>query len=224
MSFKSVSNSAGLLLLATVLGGCAMQPDQITTGAVRSDYRTTHPIVLSQQEQVLDVPIATDARELNIATKSNIRGFAAAFANSGTGSIFLMLPSGSPNVHAVDVVRGDILRAIVDGGAQPNRIVTQRYDASAHGPAAPVRLSYQAVTASAGPCGQWPEDLVANTEQNENYQDFGCSLQSNLAAMIANPLDLLGPRQMSPIDATERAAVIQDYQKGPRGGASEVSY
>jgi type IV pilus biogenesis protein CpaD/CtpE len=34
----------------------------------------------------------------------------------------------------------------------------------------------------------------------------------------------MGPRQSSQIDATERAAVIQDYQKGPRGAASEVTY
>lgn len=224
MRSNAIVKSAGLLLVAAAIAGCARTDrEQIEVGGIPLDYRARHPIVLDEQEKTLDVPVASGARELNIPVKSNIRAFASEFAAAGTGSMFVILPSGSPNAHAVRTVKGDIMEALTDGGAPRNRIVFQHYDASAHGSAAAVRLSYNAVTASAGPCGNWPDDLT-DTKYNRNYYDYGCSSQANLAAIIANPVDLMGPRETSQIDATQRAAVIQDYQAGPRGAASEVNY
>jgi len=224
MRTKAIVKSAGLLLVVAAVAGCARTDrEQIEVGGIPLDYRARHPIVLSEQEKTLDVPVASGARELNVAVRSNIRGFAAEFATAGTGSLFVILPSGSPNAHAVRSLKGDILQALSDGGAPRNRVIFQHYDATAHGSAAAVRLSYNAVTASAGPCGNWPDDMT-DTKYNRNYYDYGCASQANLAAIIANPVDLMGPRQMSQIDAAQRAAVIQDYQAGPRGGPSEVTY
>jgi pilus assembly protein CpaD len=224
MRSKAIVKSAGLLLVAAAIAGCARTDrEQIEVGGIPLDYRARHPIVLNEQEKTLDIPVASGARELGIPVRSNIRGFAAEFAAAGTGSIFVILPSGSPNAHSVRALKGEILQALIDGGAARNRVIFQHYDASAHGSAAAVRLSYNAVTASAGPCGNWPDDMT-DTKYNRNYYDFGCSSQANLAAIIANPVDLMGPRQSSQIDATQRAAVIQDYQSGPRGASSEVTY
>ncbi|TGS99095.1 pilus assembly protein CpaD, partial [Mesorhizobium sp. M8A.F.Ca.ET.213.01.1.1] len=54
------------------------------------------------------------------------------------------------------------------------------------------------------------------------------SYQNNLAAQMANPADLIGPRKQSDIDAENRGAVIDVYRQ--RGisdeflGNSEVTY
>ncbi|QKV19469.1 CpaD family pilus assembly protein [Oricola thermophila] len=224
MRSRAIVKSAGLLLVAVAFAGCARTDrEHIEVGGIPLDYRARHPIVLDEQEKTIDIPIASGARELNSAVRSNIRGFASGFAEAGTGSLFVILPSGSPNAHAVGAVKEQIIESLVAGGAPRNRLILQHYDASAHGSAAAVRLSYNTVSASAGPCGNWPDDL-ADTKYNRNYYDYGCSSQANLAAIIANPVDLMGPRQSSSIDATQRAAVIEDYQSGPRGAASEVRY
>ena len=97
-------------------------------------------------------------------------------------------------------------------GVAPGKIMETRYAASPNGDASPIRLSYVAVTAMTGQCGQWPEDLSDNTFANKNWYNFGCASQSNLAAQIANPVDLVGPRGMSPIDAERRAVVIDTYR------------
>ena len=59
--------------------------------------------------------------------------------------------------------------------------------------------------------------------QNKNYENFGCASQQNLAAQIANPSDLVGPRGMSPIDAANRATVIQTYRDGDTSSDSSSS-
>ena len=53
-----------------------------------------------------------------------------------------------------------------------------------------VQLSYVGYGASSPPCGNWPSN-VALTEANLPTANFGCATQHNLAAMIADPRDLV---------------------------------
>lgn len=223
MPMKNVARVSGLLLVGSVLAGCAGQ-DMLTVNSVPEDYRTNHPIVISEREHTLDVPVASGARELNVATSSNITAFASAFGRSGTGVLHMLVPSGSANEHAVDRVRKDVFKALKRGGVSEHDVSVQRYDATQHDPSAPIRLAFSGVTADVPhQCGQWPGN-IGQTPRNRHHADFGCSSQKNLAAQIANPGDLLGPRASSPIDAIQRGAVIGTYQKGPTGKASEVNF
>ena len=111
-----------------------------------------------------------------------------------------------------NAMRREIRGLFVAAGVPATRLVETSYLAESNGDAAPIRLSYHAITAKTAPCGNWPTDLVTNTSQNRNYENFGCASQSNLAAQIANPSDLIAPRNMSPIDATRRGQVIKDYR------------
>jgi len=60
-------------------------------------------------------------------------------------------------------------------------------------------------------CGQWTDDLK-DTHDNQNYNNFGCATQNNLAEMIVNPEDLVHPRGQSEIDAERRDNVINDWR------------
>ncbi|MGL4406328.1 MAG: CpaD family pilus assembly protein, partial [Notoacmeibacter sp.] len=103
------------------------------------------------------------------------------------------------------------------------RVMMEHYSAPADQPTPPVIVSYGAMTASAGPCGKWPEDTLPDSE-NKNYQNFGCAYQNNLAAMVANPMDLLGPRQPGPIDAADRDKVISDYRTKTGTWSPNINY
>jgi len=62
-------------------------------------------------------------------------------------------------------------------------------------------------------CGVWPNDTSSGLE-NDHYHNFGCASQQNFAAMIANPADLVRPREMAPSHGARRAKVISDYGQG----------
>ena len=81
-------------------------------------------------------------------------------------------------------------------GVPESRIMMSSYQAPSVDVSAPVRVSYTAMRAQTNKCGRWPDDLMNNSE-NKHYANFGCSYQNNLAAQIANPADLLGPRKQS---------------------------
>ncbi|HEV7322063.1 MAG TPA: CpaD family pilus assembly protein [Ensifer sp.] len=208
---RSTRRVAALALFGVLLAGCGTK-DNLATGSIPDDYRTRHPIVLAEGERTIDIPIASGDRRLNQGTRDVIAGFAADYRNSASGVVQIMMPRGAANSHAAQAMRREIRSALVSAGVPAKRLLETSYDAGPYGDAAPVRLSYVAITAQTGPCGTWPEDLNLNTMENKNYYNFGCASQSNLAAQIANPTDLLGPRQMSPIDAEQRGQVIKDWR------------
>ncbi len=205
------------LVIAATASGCARDATQ--TGALPDDYRTRHPVVVGETEKAIDLPIAVGERRLTTPTREVVRGFGQKYASASTGVVQIMLPSGSPNAAAANGVRPEIRRALVEGGVPANRILETHYQADSSGDAAPVRLSFTAIAASTAPCGNWPADLAKNTIDNKNYENFGCATQSNLAAQIANPTDLLGPRAETPIDAFQRGKVIDDY-RGVKSGTT----
>ena len=207
-----IALAATLILSATALSSCGNRPDRNATGSIPDDYRTRHPIVLTEDAQTLDIPIATGDRSLTTGVRDNIRGFAGDHAERSRSAVQIMLPRGSANAATADHLRKEIRTTLIAAGVKRDMLIETNYDASGYGPNAPIRLAFFAIVAKAGPCGEWPDDLVQNTTENKNYHNFGCATQANLAAQIANPMDLVQPRGTSPIDAEQRNVVIQDYR------------
>ena len=80
-SFQRLVLSSLLMGSAAVLSGCGSMKDQMSTSAVPDDYRTRHPIMLSEVEHTLDVPIASGDRRLTVSVQDSIAGFAAGRRN-----------------------------------------------------------------------------------------------------------------------------------------------
>lgn len=204
--------AAAMIVLAASVSGCANR-DSLSTGSIPDDYRTRHPIIVGEAEKTIDIPIASGDRHLTQGQRDVIAGFAADFAAASTGTIQILSPHGSINSAAAHAARKEIRALLVRMGISNKRIIDTSYAASGHGDAAPVRLSYVAIAAHTAPCGEWPEDMTLNTTQNRNYYNFGCASQANLAAQIANPNDLLGPRRMTSPDAVARGQAMERYRE-----------
>lgn len=205
-----------LVGLAAV-GGCANR-HSIEVGSIPDDYRTRHPIVVSEAEEVLEIPIVSSEIHLPRASRDRVSSFAQRFLRSGSVAIRVLLPSGSSNEAAARLASDDVVAAIRREGVKQDRILIQPYHASGQSGPVPIRLSFATLAAQTGPCGRWPED-IGNTHENKDYFNFGCASQQNLAAQIADPRDLLGPRGIDNIDAVRRGAVIGDYRDGNSTGS-----
>ena len=84
---------------------------------------------------------------------------------------------------------------------------------------ATIRLNYPRISAVAGPCGLWPEDLGPSIKNksyfdNKPYYNFGCAYQRNMAAMVDNPSDLVQPRPETPAYTARRTEAFEKYRKG----------
>ena len=203
----------GAALPVLALSGCAKHDENnFVVGSIHDSHTKRHPIIIDEREKTLDIPVARDAIGLTAASGSAVDGMARGFRRSASGSITVLLPDRSPNQAAAKKIGSAAAQRLRDNGVPGHRIRFFSYDESNHGNAAPVRLSYQAVTAKVDNCGRWPKDLN-ETSENKQYHNFGCASQNNLAAIVANPSDLIAPRGMSEIDAERRNTVIDEYRE-----------
>ena len=83
-----------------------------------------------------------------------------------------------------------------------------------------IRVGFLRYQAEPLKCGQRWENLAA-TRNNTVYENFGCSIAANMAAQVANPEDLVRPRDMDPVDAGRRDTVLGKYRKGEATGAAK---
>ena len=209
------------VLAALLAAGC--QTQQPTAEALATnDYRLRHPIVVTEGVKTLDLPVGSDMRRLSPQLSAVVTSFAAEARSRGGGAMEIIVPSGAYNEAAVHAVLPQIRKALVQGGVSPKRIATRGYPVQDPGISAPVRLAYSGLQAKTGPCGQWPDNITGGGDgmrhnphlNNTQYYNFGCAAQSNLAAMVDNPTDLLYPRASTPADQLRRGTVYGKYRAG----------
>ena len=192
-------------LLSASAAACAANQEDVVAAVppTPTNYRLNHPITISEMLSTMDIPVGLETRYLPRGMEDNIRGFAQAFMESGTDEIAIVLPSGSANAYAAAALSAQIEQVLAGAGVFLGSIHYRSYSAPNSQSDAPIRLAFARITASVEPCGDWNENLARNFN-NDNFANFGCATQNNLAAMIVNPLDLLYPRMMTPPNAARR--------------------
>ena len=199
--------------VAALLAGCANR-DSVTVGSIPDDYRTNHPIVIAEKEEKIDLVVGTSDRGATRPQKAALEGFLAGYDRTAAPVLRIMTPQGASNDVAAAEAAHDFARIARKDGVPDNRIMIVPYQAGSAEVPAPVRVSFTAVRAQTNKCGRWPDDILKNAD-NKHYANYGCSMQNNVAAQLANPEDLLGPRKQTPIDAANRTAAIDNYQTAP---------
>ena len=118
---------------------------------------------------------------------------------------------------------GGKVRPIIDGGdraaleelgVSPERIRLGGYDAGQR-IGAPIAVGFKSYKAQGPSVRPRLERLHRQPRQDVN-NNFGCATTANMAAMIANPADLLAPRQTDPADAGRRETILGKYRQGRR--------
>ena len=199
--------TAMILATSFALAGCGgfNGAEQAQFGA---DYM--HPISVQQDVPTLNVGANG---KLMPDDRSAIAGFAAAYKERGHGQLTVATPSGSANTTIAMDVLVEIRDLLAKAGVAASKVAYTPYRASGANERAPIVLSYKQFIASASPCGIWDEDY-AYIPNNTPPSNLGCATQNNLAAMIADPADLVTPRVMTASDAQRRGQVFEKYRKG----------
>lgn len=124
-------------------------------------------------------------------------------------AIVVEAPEGADPVASEMAWR--IRSTLVAAGAPENRVQVVAY--AAPNPRAPVLAGFETVRAVVPQCGtQWGS--LTRTANNAASINFGCAVNANLAAQIANPRDIVQPRAMTPTDAGRRSVVFDNYRNG----------
>lgn len=211
---------AALAALSSALGAC--HADRVaTTGSLYPiDYRVRHPIVLADGTRSLDV-FVTGTGHLDPRQAADIDAFVLEFRRYGRGTLVLDMPRGvAPGFGAAVERTGDAIRRLaVQNGVAPRQLAVTGYGVANPSLSSPLRLSFQRMEAKvASQCGLWPQDLGVGdggfSGRNEPHWNLGCSFQSNVAAQVADPVDLVRGRPEGRIDSIKRTGDINKLREG----------
>ena len=214
-----VFRTAGALIgLAVVLGACT-HTDEVLTASIPDDYRLRHPIAIQESDRSLVVFVGHGRGGLSASQRADVIGLAQTWLREGTGAISTDLPVNTPNARAAADSFREIQALLVSAGVPARGITVRHYRPEDPRQMATIRLNYPRISAVAGPCGLWPDDLGLSIKnkcyfQNTSYYNFGCAYQRNMAAMVDTPSDLVQPRAETPSYTTRRNAAFEKYRKG----------
>jgi pilus assembly protein CpaD len=210
---------AGALVgLAVVLGACT-HTDEAVTASIPDDYRLRHPIAIQEANQSVVIFVGHARGGLSASQRADVMGLAQTWLHEATGPISADVPVDTPNARAAADAFREIQALLSAAGVPPRGIVVHQYRPDEARQMATIRLNYPKMSAVAGPCGIWPEDLGPSIKNkgyldNKPYYNFGCSYQRNMAAMIDNPSDLVQPRPETPAYTARRSEGFEKYRKG----------
>ncbi len=206
-------------LIGTALGAC--QGDRTTTGSLYPhDYRARHPIVLADDARTLDV-FPNGTGHLDPRQAADVDAFVLEYRRYGRGTLTVEVPRGvAPGVGAAtERTVATVRRLAASGGVGAGELVLSGYPVANPGLAAPVRLGFQRLQARvADKCGLFPQDLGFSTPmtnlRNEPAWNLGCATQANVAAQVADPVDLVRGRTEGRIDTARRVKDIGQIRDG----------
>ena len=215
---RALRVAGALVGLAVALGACT-HTDQAVTASVPDDYRLRHPIVVQEADQSVVIFVGHARGGLSAEQRADVMGLAQTWLREGTGAINADVPVDTPNARAAADATREIQALLAAAGVPARGLLVRHYHPGDPRQLAAIRLSYPKISATAGPCGVWPEDLGPSIKnksylENKPYYNFGCAYQRNMAAMIDNPSDLVQPRPETPPYTIRRSEAFEKYRKG----------
>jgi pilus assembly protein CpaD len=164
-------------------------------------------------EARLVLAASSGAQGLTGEEYSQLTNFANDFVRLGRGSLVISVPANAGNSQTAALVAQDAQRALYAGGVDYAKISGGTYQADGR-PNAPVMLSFARYEAQRMACQPWSEVDPRKTASNLSPDRFGCAQNANLAAMVADPGDLLGDRTDPKRDAGQIQVGVDKLRKG----------
>lgn len=199
--------SAALALAALCLAACASSPSSPAHKAVNID--ALYPLKVSPQAD--KIALALHAEGLSPAQTQALRQLAQRRKETEGGEVVLNVPRGGADPALAEQGLRAVRDALVADGVAAQDIGSKPYDTT--DAKAPLIVSYEALKAEVTACGKNWDDLT-HTRDNEVYSTFGCSVNANMAAQIANPHDIVQARAEDAPSSSRRLDVLDRYAKG----------
>ena len=200
--------SAAVVLLQA---GCMGAPAE-GTGPI--PITPTSRFSLQVEPGVERIALAVHETGLSHNQTQALRDMVNRFAAEGAPMLTVEAPSGDDPVSSDVAWR--VKGAIEAAGVPSYRVRLVSY--MAPDPRAPVLVGFDTIRAAVPQCGrEWSN--LARTGNNAGSANFGCSVNANLAAQIANPRDIVSPRPITAPDAARRSVVFDHYRAGEQTAA-----
>ena len=206
---KRLAALAATLAAPALLGGCLVGPDLPPTSL-------RNQVTVAESLERLELYPRPDGMSLSARDRSAMAQFLAAYGQGGSGPILIHSPSNAG--AGVTAAKSEVKMAMASVGLAGAPLRSESYPARGGLPA-PVVVSYRRLKTVLPDCTQAVGDLLV-TGRNAPSPAWGCAHTANIAAMVADPEQFLGPYPLGAPDAARRMVIYDKYIEGATTGAA----
>ena len=199
--------SIASLAVAACAGGPFNGPEHAMTVA------ETHPISVDSQVVTLTIDVDVTASNLSDTDHARLRAFADAYLRDGHGPLTITAPSGTAADFEGHEAAADIRAALNEAGVPWPALAGATYRTGGAVDGDQLIISYTHYVATASKCGVWT-GMRGRDYRNLRSPNFGCATQNNIAAMLADPHDLIGSAEFAPGDAETTVRAFEAFREG----------
>lgn len=219
------ANAFTLALAACLLVACQSVPLSSDPTPIDGTPLDAHQIGVRAASEVIEIHLDPKYPTLKRADINSLERFIAAYRDRGHGPLRMVMPENDANpqlaVEAIKVAR----EMAWEKGVAWDAIAGSVYDAG--GRNAPIVLTFDVFEAVAPECRSLATIDMGDVSSNNEMPNLGCSVRHNIAAMLADPGDLLARRELDPRDSRRVSVIMEAYREGQptaaQGGDEEVS-
>ncbi|MFN3910569.1 CpaD family pilus assembly protein [Hyphomonas sp.] len=225
MTIASKQNRTFLALSASLLslGACASHaPTAAPAEYLEGTVLSRNELNVTQRTEFLEIAIDPTASELSNADRVRIGNFIGVYTQKGHGPLVLSLPAASANPQLAVTATAEARAIAWEKGVRYDEISGEAYGAGS-AVSQPLILAFQVYDAVPPECASKASVDFSDIDSNNNLPTLGCSVRTNLAAMIADPADLLGARALDAGDATRREVILEKFRAGKSTAAERTA-
>lgn len=209
------------LLLSAAIGGLALISGCQSNGAptnVPAEYfsGTTldrNAIGVTQHTEYLEVTMDPRDTQLRVQEILEVQSFLNTYRDVGHGPLVISMPRDSENDQLAVGAVAEIRQLAWEAGVAYEEMLGAAYNAEER-TETPIVMAFKTFKAHAPDCPSLNELDVTNAVSNSDLPSLGCAVRTNMAAMIAEPADLLGKRDLDEVDLVRRSTQLQLWRDG----------
>lgn len=205
-------NRTALILALFAASGLAACQTPSVPGQITDARTPTEQWQVQPSAQPEEIQLAIHASGVSPNQAEALAAFVAEWRDAGAGTITIQAPADRIDPALAHRATESTRSFLAGQGVAFQQIRVVGYRPEGEGKP-PLRVGYLRHTVEIPECGrEWTN--IARSASNAPQPNFGCAVTANMAAQIANPADLAGPRPSAPADAQRRAVVLDKYRRG----------
>ncbi len=201
-----ISAVAGGVFALTGCQSVGDGPNQVPVSDFYGTPLDRYEIGVKERREYLEVKLDPRDTQLRISEVMKVRAFLDKYADKGHGPLVISMPKRAEAPQLAVGAVSEIREFAWEAGINYEQMLGAAYDASGKS-STPIVMAFKSYEAIAPDCPNLSQVDIANSDSNSEMQTFGCAVRTNMAAMIAEPADLFGERQLE-----DGMAARQQYQ------------
>ena len=206
-----IAKFSTIVLVASAISSCASGPFNSEQHALT--VAEAHPISVDSQVITMTIDVDPSTADISNLDRARLRAMANSYLQSGHGQLTVTAPSGGGADFDGQEAASDVRKALNEFGVPWSSIAGATYRTGAPAGENQLVISYTHYVATASPCGVW-RGLKVNDYRNLRSPNFGCANQNNIAALVADPRDLIAPSAVGDRDAVFAVRGVEAYRAG----------